>query len=688
MLGGAFTGHCAQWFQDMGSEEARMDIMDVRLWTLLEGTGFSFLKELRDHFRTPWHVACAVDDFDDTVLLIKQLKSGLLESEEKREAKFLWNWLKDNEPLLRRVQTRLLAKSQRVEAYVREAPAATSVYEQLVSGLIELQKQVSKAQHRWLAGGGGTPTDAEKSAKKFWGTVLVQIMIEADLPISRLKADSEEHRAAYALRALGSRRSKTLRNRARTWKKAREWFLQVKNRPFPRDAADAVDYMTFLEQDVGTKSCISDFMAALSVLEDAGQVPTAQQICKDRLVVASSQSFGAEVLEGKTAKTQAPPLTVAMLLSLEMYVVSSSNPKYARFLAWACLITVWACMRVSDLQGVDVSRLQLFSGGLKGFLVRTKTTGHDKKVLEVPFFIRRDANLSGHDWLSKGYDLLRSFGQLERCFLVWQSTDDMQEPLHKFARPEVISNYLRLIWQKLQVPFRKVGENKWKLAGGSTLVCHACFLFWTGHSMRHVLPTISAVFGESKERRNYLGRWNVNAQQSADYLHTCRQIVHDVQGLVCDKLSGGAPGYDEEELFVQLADWLAKRGQDPVPILKPHRILRKVQGCWVLNQTWPLLADPGSGLPPEPPEVVSWSRDENRGPSPFWVSVSRHSGHRRLHIRGKCWVDPSSCYCFEELWEVGPHVADSFCKLCYRDQQADTSSSSGDSSSTDVGEAD
>lgn len=37
--------------------------------------------------------------------------------------------------------------------------------------------------------------------------------------------------------------------------------------------------------------------------------------------------------------------------------------------------------------------------------------------------------------------------------------------------------------------------------------------------------------------------------QSSDYIHTCRQIVHDIQRRVCDKLSGGRPGYDEDELF-------------------------------------------------------------------------------------------------------------------------------------------
>ena len=57
-------------------------------------------------------------------------------------------------------------------------------------------------------------------------------------------------------------------------------------------------------------------------------------------------------------------------------------------------------MRVSDLQGIDVSRLRLFRDGLKGFLVKTKTTGPDKKVAEVPFFIGRCVGLSGRTGFS------------------------------------------------------------------------------------------------------------------------------------------------------------------------------------------------------------------------------------------------------------------------------------------------
>ena len=94
-------------------------------------------------------------------------------------------------------------------------------------------------------------------------------------------------------------------------------------------------------------------MSALSVLEDAGQVSIPNQLCKNRLVVAASRSSEAEVHEGKTVKKQAAPLSVAMLLALEIFIVTGTNPLYARCLMWACLVCVWSCMRVSDLQGID-----------------------------------------------------------------------------------------------------------------------------------------------------------------------------------------------------------------------------------------------------------------------------------------------------------------------------------------------
>ena len=286
-----------------------------------------------------------------------------------------------------------------------------------------------------------------------------------------------------------------------------------------------------------------------------------------------------------------------------------------------------------------------------------------------------------------GFLLWREFGHMDRSYLVWAASHDMEEPIFKFARPEVISSFMRMIWAQLKMPKRqRITDQSWQ-ASDEALVSGSCYLFWSGHSMRHVLPTLAAVFGDAKERRDYLGRWHVGLQQSSDYVHTCKQIAHDVQKLICDKLSGGKPGYDERELFDELSRWLLKQGVDtPEPLIKPHRILRKVQGCFVLNQKWPLLVDEGLACCPSRLRCCSQIR-ASQGESPFWVSVSRHSGHRRLYMRGGCWVSSSSCHQAVEIWEVTPTVADSFCKLCYRDPHAEISSSSGESSSTDLAEA-
>ena len=93
-----------------------------------------------------------------------------------------------------------------------------------------------------------------------------------------------------------------------------------------------------------------------------------------------------------------------------------------------------------------------------------------------------------------------------------------------------------------------------------------------------------------------------------------------------------------------------------------------------------MLVNPGEGLLPEPPEVGMPGSSKSSQESPFWVSVSRHSCFRRLHIRNGCWVCPSTCHQVVDVWEVTPTVADSFCKLCYRDRENEASSSSGESS--------
>ena len=55
--------------------------------------------------------------------------------------------------------------------------------------------------------------------------------------------------------------------------------------------------------------------------------------------------------------------------------------------------------RLSNLEGLDPSRVFLASRGLRGRVVRTKTTGPGKQAKETRIFMSRRLSSRGHDWM-------------------------------------------------------------------------------------------------------------------------------------------------------------------------------------------------------------------------------------------------------------------------------------------------
>ena len=72
---------------------------------------------------------------------------------------------------------------------------------------------------------------------------------------------------------------------------------------------------------------------------------------------------------------------------------------------------------------------------------------------------------------------------------------------------------------------------------------------------------------------------------------------------------------------------------------------------------------------------------------PYFVSITRRTGFRRLHKTSGCGVIPERCYKVEWVWEVNVKTADAVCKVCLarcgKSKPDSSSSSSGSSSSTD-----
>lgn len=262
-----------------------------------------------------------------------------------------------------------------------------------------------------------------------------------------------------------------------------------------------------------------------------------------------------------------------------------------------------------------------------------------------------------------------------------------------------IQRLVRVVFSELKQPVKPRYQN-WKIRGGEKLLSQSGALFWTGHSMRHVLPSISASIGVTKDRRDFVGRWHVNLHQSADYIHTSRQVVMEVQEAVNKSICQGSPSYDESELMDDFGHFLKSRGEPTAGQIARHGIWKSVEGELLIGGTWPLIdvdvvqteileevtaqtSEPANTQLPE-----EGGGDDAKSNLPFFVSISRHSGFRRLHKFNACGTMPWNCRKVEWLSEVKEGCADAVCKVCKRsidsssNAEPESSSTSGSSSST------
>ena len=369
-------------------------------------------------------------------------------------------------------------------------------------------------------------------------------------------------------------------------------------------------------------------------------------------------------------------------------------------MCWVVLLCTWGCLRLSDLEGLDPSRIALGSRGLRGVLVRTKTTGPGKQVKETPVFVSRRISVSGHDWMRCGFNIWQEFGNTSRDYFVMTTDAKMENAIAKYAPIEKVALFVRQVFLGLSSP-AKPRLQLWKHRDDMQMMDQVGMLYWTGHSMRHFLPTIAAAINIGKEESDYIGRWHVNLHQSADYIHTSRQIVHRVQEEVNRALIEGKPGhYDESELIEDYSCFLLTKGRMPGDWVAQHQVWRRLDDKLVLGGQWPTMSadvidaeiwgeHAFQTRPEEDPEKAAQD-DEGAEDctSPFFVTISRHSGYRRLHKAGSCSTQPWTCYKVEYISKVTEGVADAVCKTCQRANggslEDNPSSSSGSSSSTDL----
>ena len=675
-------------------------------WDDLEAAGFSRTEQLVSELGKPHLVGFLYDTKEECREVVTGLHgSNYVLHEVLHDTDILFQWTADHArefEVSRREDRKASMRYKLLEVSRVSAPDA---YSELLGMDVQLKARVSKASYRMqIRFPSGNKSDLEGAAREYWLSILVGYLEEANLPLVKV-AKETSNPGEVMRRAFGARRMKTLRSRARSWAKVREWMIMFAGEPYPPDVSYMLEYLLFLVQEEVPKSRLQDTAAALAVLEEAGQVAGDMKISSMVPWVQGVRSRIAELEVNRTQVRKAPPPTVAMLVALEVNMFNLEIPEYMRAMSWIILLCTWACLRLSDLEGLCPRRLCLGSRGLRGVLTRTKTTGPGKLVKETPFFVSRRISLSGHDWLRAGYELWDGYEHKDRDYFVFSTDQNMSGPIRKYASVERVAIYVRQVLLSLNAVV-KPRFQQWRHKDETAMFDNVGILYWSGHSMRHFLPTVAAAVDIGKEQRDYVGRWHVNLHQSADYVHTSRQIVLKVQEAVNKAIVEGAPGYDESELLEDYGCYLVTRGRSPADWIKHHAIWKKIDGNLHLGGQWPtievdfvdgaLLEEQPQNQPVEASaEGVMESEAEDTAESaPFFVTISRHSGFRRLHKSGACNTQPWACYKVEYLARVVPGVADAACKTCQRkhgkplEEGQEESSTSGSSSSTEVEEAD
>ncbi|CAE8582171.1 unnamed protein product [Polarella glacialis] len=636
-------------------------------------------------------------------LILTYVKATATDEEIEEFCDELYDWAVHNQAAFKRLRTTAI-KFRTEEGHcwsegeVRSGTLAADLFEEmgntasLTTVVVRTHRKSSLSIK--LCQEGANKEEIEEQERVRWAGVLAVFIRNAALPVCII-IDQTATPALTWTKVFGDRRALTLRNRARTWKTVVEWLYVVFGIQHPIAEFQLIDYLGIRGEEPCGKTVPQAIAAALAVIEEVGRVPEAERISCSSTWVAVVDSWTARLAIGHTTRKRAELYPIVVMLSLEL-MVASVAPDFIRAWAWVLLLKVWMCLRTDDLQGVDHTRMVLSTTQLRCVLTRTKTTGPGKRTLEVATFVSRKASLLGVDWVSIGYGLWsRPPFNFARGYFTVKATRDFSSCCRAPASNALVVAYDRVVLAHLKVVFKDSSE-QW-IQGETDLMPESLVNLWSGHSARHQLPSMAAALRIEKERRDYLGRWGVDGGGGAsnDYVLTSRQVVLSVQEEIARALCEGNPSYDEDELLEKIQTRLTESegAHEARRFMKGFRVLIPSLAGPSLGQSFPMAQAAEEAAPSTEALVNAATRTiDPAKESPFWVSITKRTRFRRLHVRHGCGVISWQVGLTESCWSVKEAKADAICKDCAKQiggaatSSTGSSSTSGSSSSSEPGE--
>ncbi len=639
-------------------------------------------------------LGCLVEEELDAERVIRALRPEMMAEELKRTTRLLWDYSRWQATRGRRVVARMAQQaSQPMIPRLWSAISASDAYERLVSENVELAQKIHKSRGMRLKGEeGATPEAVEQHETTRWAMTVAGFIAESTLPAKQV-AESTEDPSSTWVRLVGNRRSRTLRQSARAWQKFRDWLMVTRGSPWPSSVSQVVDYLEERMLEPCGPTVPGSLLSALQLLETVGGAERERRLGLSPILINVTKNMKKELSVGGPPRRTAPVFTVAMVIAAELVVTDPETEVVLRMMAYILLLMVWGAMRTDDVLWLDRSRTMLSEVGWKSVLVRSKTSGAGRRVRELPVFVSRLASLTGRDWLAEGhYQWQEASKNFPGSLFVCRPVKSAEGFTRKYLDAAGLSTWLK--WTLLQLPGVVKRFGKWSAKDHERMIDEEWSSRWSGHSARHCLPSWAAAIGIPPEQRAFLGRWKCGVEVDANsYVLTSRQIVHSAQEAVVKSFCTGTPGFSETEVFEELKIFAADRGLDPTVGLNKHAVWRRKGTVVALFMEYPTLTvEPIPGALGVEEEHAAVTAEEEVQNFPFWVSISRRSGFRRLHKKDGCGVRPESVFKAVEIEKISPEVADKKCQLCFGKQgeqqgsSEDGSTSGSSSTSSDSNE--
>ena len=516
----------------------------------------------------------------------------------------------------------------------------------------------------------------------FWTKQLQVELCASGAPVLQKLEDSLDPTRALEMLA-GRTRAGTLKRYVDVYQRWRLWLQEAKLMHPPGRPVDLVDYWLVRRDEPFGRSVPETIVKAIAWFEKVAEFRSDSRATEGRIVWATKDKIVEALSEGAPLTQRAPRYPTWILVKIERLVLDEDEAKGIRIFAWAKLFKAWASLRWSDIQAIKPTELRLEEGRLFTILRRTKTSGPNRRIKELPVCVSEGAFFEDAKWISVGFHLLKEMADYKRDYLLPRLKADLVTLDRKMASYGGAVVATAAILARIGLPTAVQG-------------------YWTEHSERSILPTALAILGVTDSEKDILGRWK--PEGSDTYVRSYGRRVARLQSryAAVARDEGRYSQLDEREIAANLLDWLQDRKK--LSEEASRAIVDPLVHMWKTGKIYADLIPVVPEEENEPQEEAGADSEDSQGPeqasslkaaktverSARYVIVELPGAIFRLHRAGAngCWMGRKREFKSSRDFPDMPDRTDytHVCRLCWPDGQFDSDDNPSDASPAGSGD--